>query len=167
MIGESSARLGLPLLHAGQAGKELTHNEALQMLDLVVAGGAEALGVDAPPATPAVGQVWIVGPTPTGTWAGRAGRLAGWTAAGWRFVPPVEGLTVWIVAQKLHALFTGGAWVVGEARVAKLLVGGVPVIGARQPAITTPTGGATVDAEARTALADVLAALRAHGLISS
>ena len=51
--------------------------------------------------------------------------------------------------------------------MAELRVGGERVVGPRGAAIATPAGGTTVDAEARTTLADVLAALRGHGLIAS
>ena len=166
MEHEMTARLGLPLLAAGQAGKELTHNEALALIDLALGAGVEAMGVDAPPADPAVGRAWIVGAAPTGAWAGRAGALAGWTGGGWRFVAPFEGLGVWIASAKLRARFVGGAWTAGEERASRLLVGGVPVVGPRGPAIAGPTGGTTVDAEARAALAAVLGALREHGLIA-
>jgi hypothetical protein len=46
-----------------------------------------------------------------------------------------------------------------------VLVDGVKVVGARQPAIADPTGGTSVDGEARDTLRAVLAALRGHGLI--
>jgi len=42
-----------------------------------------------------------------------------------------------------------------------------PMIGERQDAITAPTGGATTDAEARTAINAVITALEAHGLIET
>jgi hypothetical protein len=41
------------------------------------------------------------------------------------------------------------------------------VVGNRQAAISAPSGGSTVDAEARTAIGSILAALRTHGLIAS
>ncbi|WP_375402045.1 DUF2793 domain-containing protein [uncultured Sphingomonas sp.] len=163
---ETTARLGLPLLATGQAGKEGTHNEALALLDLVVGAEVEAMGPNAPPSDPEPGRAWIVGPAPTAAWAGRAGALAGWTGGGWRFVAPYEGLSVWIVAEKLRARFTGGEWVTGEVRAARVLVGGVPVVGPRGAAIAEPAGGATVDVEARAMLGRVLAALRTHGLIA-
>lgn len=166
-MNEVSARLGLPLLAAGQAQKEVTHNEALALLDLVVAAGVEAVGLDVPPADPAPGQVWIVGPAPSGAWTGRAGSMAGWTGGGWRFVAPFEGLRVWVAPERLEARFTGGAWVTGEVRASRVLVDGAPVLGARQPAIDAPEGGPVVDAEARAGVAAVLAAMRAHGLIAS
>lgn len=40
------------------------------------------------------------------------------------------------------------------------------VVGARQATVTAPTGGATVDAESRTAINALIARLQAHGLIS-
>jgi len=45
-------------------------------------------------------------------------------------------------------------------------VDGVKVVGNRQPAITAPSGGGTIDAQSRTAIGAILAALQAHGLIS-
>lgn len=45
-------------------------------------------------------------------------------------------------------------------------VDGVKVVGAQSGAITDPTGGSTVDAEARTAIGSILSALRSHGLIA-
>ena len=79
---ETSARLALPLLVPGQAQKEMFHNEALATIDLALQASVAAVGTEAPPAAPSPGQCWIVGPRPTGDWAGQAGALAGWTAGG-------------------------------------------------------------------------------------
>lgn len=166
-MSDLTARLALPLLAAGQAQKELWHNEALALLDLAMAAGVRGLGLDAPPTDPEPGEAWVVGSAPTGHWEGRAHALAGWTAGGWRFVQPFEGLSVWIAGEKLPARFVDGAWVTGDLHARRVLVDGVPVLGPRRPAIAGPAGGATVDAEARAGLERVLDALRAHGLIAS
>lgn len=41
-----------------------------------------------------------------------------------------------------------------------------PMVANQGAAITAPTGGATVDAEARTAINDLISALEAHGLVA-
>ncbi|WP_375382374.1 DUF2793 domain-containing protein [uncultured Sphingomonas sp.] len=162
---DTTARLALPLLQPGQAQKELFHDEALTLLDLAVQPVVEAVGLDTPPADPVPGQAWIVGTAPAGDWAGQPGALAGWTEGGWRFIAAIDGASVWSRADRCRARHDGGAWVVGEARVRHVSVGGVPVLGARAAAVSDPAGGATVDAEARGAVAGILAAMRAHGLI--
>jgi len=39
-------------------------------------------------------------------------------------------------------------------------------IGDQQTAITAPSGGGTIDAEARTAINSIISALEAHGLVA-
>ena len=166
-MADVTDRLGLPLLAAGQAQKEVFHNEALALLDLVAGAGVEAVGGDTPPPTPVPGQAWVVGPAPTGEWAGHADALAGWTAGGWRFVAPREGLAVWSAADGAVARRRNAAWEVGVLAGRVVTIGGVDVVGAQRPGIVAPGGGAVVDAEARVAINAVLATLRAHGLIAS
>ena len=165
MMGETN-RWALPLLETGQAQKEMTHNEALARLDLLTQAAVAAVGLNAPPADPAAGRCWITGNAPTGAWAGQAGVLAGWTAGGWRFVPPQEGMSVWSEADDCVAYFTQGSWQVGRVAATTLTIGGMQVVGARAPAIPAPAGGITVDQEARAAVAAMLATLRTHGLIA-
>lgn len=112
-----------------------------------------------PPASPAAGDCYVVGPAPSGDWAGQAKALAGYTDGGWRFVPAVAGMQVLDRAQNCLASFDGTAWSVGEVRGKKLTVDGVKVVGAQGAAITNHASDATVNA--------ILAALRAHGLIAS
>lgn len=164
---DTSARFALPLLQPGQAQKEMFHNEALTLLDIALHGVVEAIGEDEPPASPAPGACWIVGAQPTGAWAGMADRIAGWTAGGWRFVAPVPGMTMWLRASNIWAQYDGAAWSTGIVRATAVHVSGQQVVGARQPAIAAPSGGAAADAEARAALGSILAAMRTHGLIAA
>ncbi len=163
---EVSARLALPLLQAGQAQKEIYHNEALALVDLAVAAAVQAAGANDPPATPTAGQCWIVGDAPTGAWVGHAGALAGWTGGGWRFLAVPEGMPVWVRAEGLWARRGDSSWIIGDLPASSVRVGGVQVLGSRQDAIADPTGGSTIDGEARSALVSILAALRNHGLIA-
>lgn len=166
-MNETTPRFGLPLLAAGQAQKEIDHNEALTMLEALVQPVVQTLGDNAPPASPVAGQSWIVGTAPTGAWAGQAGAVAVWTAGGWRFVAPREGLWLWVAGLGLWARRTATTWLAGALPASSLVVNGVQVVGARGAAVADPTGGTAPDANARAAISQILAALRAHGLIAS
>jgi hypothetical protein len=167
MSDERTARLALPLLHAGQAQKELDHNEALALLDLAAQPVVAAIGENVPPTDPSTTDRWIVGPAPVGAWAGHAHELAGWGPGGWRFIAPVGGMTVWRVSDGIQARYDGAGWITGEVRGTAILVDGTQVVSAQAPPVATPSGGSTIDAEARSAVDGILAALRAHGLIAS
>ncbi|TPG19949.1 DUF2793 domain-containing protein [Sphingomonas koreensis] len=167
MSDETSARLGLPLLQAGQAQKEMTVNEALTRLDLAVQARVTAIGVDDPPADAEVGDCWIVGAAPTGDWAGMAGALAGWTADGWRFVAPGEGMMAWVTTDAATARYHDGVWELGAVRAERVLIGGRQVLGEQCAAITGAEGGAVIDDGARATVAQILVALRSHGLIAT
>lgn len=163
---DSSARFGLPHILPGQAQKEVYHNEALALVDGILHPAAESRGDDVPPASPGAGQCWIVGGAPSGDWTGHADSLAIRTAGGWRFVAPVDGMTVWLKDEEYFARWTGAGWLDGELVGSLLRLGDNQVVGEQQPAIADPSGGGTADAEARAAISLILGALRAHGLIA-
>lgn len=145
-------RLGLPTLASGQASKEVIHNEALLIVDTLLCGAVEEPPRNAPPSSPTAGQAWIVGPSPTGAWAGKPGHVAGHTAGGWRLIAPTDGMSLLVKSTGTFAVHSGGAWAVGAQAAA---------------AIGNPAGGTTIDTEARAAIAAMLAALRSHGLIAT
>jgi hypothetical protein len=161
----ATPRLALPFLVPGQAQKELFHNEALQSLDVLVAAAVEGPPLATPPATPAAGDCHIVGSSPTGAWAGHAQQLAAYTSGGWRFIPAREGMTMLDRSSGGTAAYVSGTWELGKVRGSQLVLDGDQVVGPRGAAIAAPTAGSTVDAEARTAIGQILTALRDHGLI--
>lgn len=160
-------RLGLPLLAAGQAQKDITHNEALGLLDIAVQLVVESADIAVPPGAPEPGRCWIVATGGSGDWAGQDGAIAGWTAAGWLFARPAPGWRAWAEDRANMIRFDGSDWIDEGARDDGFYVDGLRVVGDRQAAIGEPAGGATQDGEARAAVAAILLALRAHGLIAS
>jgi hypothetical protein len=76
-------------------------------------------------------------------------------------------MTVYAMSAATTASFRASAWEVGSVRASQLIVNGQQVVGARASAIADATGGATVDAEARATIEDILEALRGHGLIQA
>lgn len=165
---EMTPRLGLPLLIAGQVQKELFHNEALALIDLLIAGSVEDGILSAPPPSPVTGRCYRVAASgASGAFAGHDGQLAGYSSGGWRFVAPVEGMRLTERTSGLELAFRGGAWTSGSMRASEVVVGGLKVVGERGSAIADASGGSTIDTQARLAISQILAALRTHGLIAT
>jgi hypothetical protein len=153
---DQTARFELPYLAPGQMQKEWFHNEALQRIDALLCPVVEGAASSTPPPSPAVGSCH---------WVGHDGSLACFSEGGWRFVAPVDGMS--LVDRASGQLFNrrNGAWEAGIVRAQELRVDGLAVLRNRQPAIGDPSGGAVIDSECRAAVAQILGAMRAHGLI--
>ncbi|MEO0413203.1 MAG: DUF2793 domain-containing protein [Pseudomonadota bacterium] len=163
----TTARLFLPLLQAAQAQKEITHNDALAILDHLVQPVVEDVPLAAPPASPVDGTSYIVGPSGSGDWTGYDHNLALRINGAWQFVAPFDGLTVWLKFYAKTISYAAGGWAIGSVNASAFKIDGVQVVAAQQPAVSDATGGATQDTQARASLNQLLAALRAHGLIAT
>ena len=140
----TSPRHELPLLFAGQTQKEFTVNEALARIDALLHPAAEG-EANAAPGSPDDGECWLVGDSPTGVWTGHAGELASFSLGTWLFAEPRDGLRLLDKSTGQLVLRRDGGWTVASA-----------------PA--HPSGGATVDAEARSAITGLIAALSDAGI---
>lgn len=122
-MSDSSARLALPFILPAQAQKHVTHNEAIERLDLLVQLTVEEFGATAPPNQPADGAIWALGPAPTGAWDGEGDRLAARINGGWMFITPQPGWTAALGAEL--RIWDGTDWVA----VAQAPTGTVPGLG--------------------------------------
>lgn len=102
--------LTLPYLAAGQAQKHVTINESLRRLDAIVQVAVLDRDLAAPPTTPAAGERYIVGDSPTGAWSGHAGHIAAWQDGAWEFYVPKTGWIAFIVDEALLVFWTGTTW---------------------------------------------------------
>jgi hypothetical protein len=162
----ATPRLSLQFLSVGQAQKEFTVNETLQTLDTLVGGAVEEPPRSAPPSTPPLGACYIVADGATDAWIGKSQCVAAWTSGGWRFIAPVDGMTLYERTGGTFATFRDGGWETGILRGTSVVIDGQQVVGARGAAIESPSGGGVVDAEARIAIGSILDTLRQHGLIA-
>ncbi|HEX8573365.1 MAG TPA: DUF2793 domain-containing protein [Allosphingosinicella sp.] len=162
---DTTPRLALPFILPGQAQKELFHNEALARIDLALHPAVEGGPLAEPPGAPSAGQCWIVAAAAAGAWSGRSDMLAMWTESGWRFVAPPPGTSAWNKAAGVPLLWDGEQWRQGRLVCSGLEIDGLQVVGERQPAVPSPSGGTIIDAEARAAINALTAALMSHGLI--
>jgi hypothetical protein len=103
--------LGLPYIVQGQAQKEVTHNEALNLLDAVVQLAVLDRDLAAPPGSPAQGARYLVAASPTGAWAGHADHIAVFLDGGWLFFAPGTGWLAWVVDEAAFLRWSGTAWV--------------------------------------------------------
>ena len=101
-----------------------------------------------PPASPVNGANWLVGTGGTGAWAGQDGAIAAYQAGNWLFVPPRDGVSVLnrATGQIIHYYAAGGGWQTPTAPAA-------------------PTGGTTIDTQARAAIASLMSALQTAGVL--
>lgn len=70
----------------------------------------QSLGSNTPPGSPVTNDMYVVGTSPTGAWAGRANNLAQWTGSAWLFTAPDHGITVVSVATGIVSVWNGTAW---------------------------------------------------------
>ncbi len=104
-----SPHLALSYLVASQAQKELTHNEALNDLDVLVQPVVTSRTLSAPPASPSEGDAYIIGSSATGAWSGHEDDIA-FYFSGWKFKTPENGWQIYITAESAFALFDGSSW---------------------------------------------------------
>ncbi len=142
----TTARFGLPLLFAAQAQKEPTVNAAHALIDLLLHPAIQGEATAAP-ATPEEGTCWLVGSGGQGVFAGHDGELAGFVSGTWIFAAPRDGLEVIDRATDQKLVYIGG-W-------------------RREAAPAEPTGGSTVDTEARAAIVAILQLFRRTGILAA
>jgi hypothetical protein len=145
MANLETARFAIPLLAAGQAHKELFHNEALARIDFLLHPTVQAIESDPTGILPTAGQSWLVGPAAIDDWQGHDDQIAGWTGNGWLFIEPLALMRVYIKSIDSFAIFRG-SWQLTDA-------------------VTSPSAGSVVDVEARSAIDSILAVLEMQGIL--
>ncbi len=100
---------------------------------------------DDPPSSPDEGECWLVGGTPGGEWIDRPGMLACFSGGGWIYALPRDGMRLLDLSNGQLMLFRDG-WT-------------------KATAPSPPTGGTTIDTEARDAIVDLIAALADSGIL--
>lgn len=66
-----------------------------------------------PPASPANGHCWIVGPAATGAWATHDGKIAQWYASAWHFYTAQNGWAVVVLDEAKLVTRLSNAWSAG------------------------------------------------------
>ena len=113
---QHTSRLTLPFIQPGQAQKHITHNEALQRLDVIT-----QLSVikrhDTPPEDPLEGDAYIITNPRSGAWSGKDNNIASWQASAWAFFQPKEGWLCWLEEEVKLLIYTNQSWLSVEQPV--------------------------------------------------
>jgi hypothetical protein len=108
----------------------------------------QQIGLNTPPASPAEGECWIIGASPTGAWAGQANQLSQRIGDAWVFYAPFVGLVVADAATLGQWGWNGSAWTLVAPRLLQASVTYHP------PSLDAGTGATTTVAVVGAALGD-------------
>lgn len=106
----STGRLQLPYIVTAQAQKEVTHNDSLNRLDAFVTPVVADIS-SAPPGSPAEGDLYIVGASATGDFAGEEDNLAQYLTGGWVFYTPFKWMDAVVETLDSRMAYDGSGWV--------------------------------------------------------
>jgi hypothetical protein len=71
--------------------------------------------LNTPPGSPAAGDRYIVGPSPTGAWSGHAGHIAVWRSGAWAFYVPAVGWLAYVSDEQVISAYKISGWSAGVA----------------------------------------------------
>ena len=111
MSASATPRLDLPFLQAGQALKNITHNEALLRLDAGLYLSCSDMAANNLPSDPAENLVLLMSQTPETALTHQAGQIAVFTSGRWMWFTPKAGWSLWDVTDETLCIFNGTAWV--------------------------------------------------------
>ena len=142
----TTPNLSMPLLFVGQAQKEPFINHALTMIDALLQGSVTD-SLASPPSDASEGAAFRVLPTASGGWSNQEDNIALRIGGSWEFIAPQEGMMIFDQAADRLFRFSAG-W---QAAI--------------EP--TPPSGGTTVDNEAREAISGLIQALQSVGVFAN
>lgn len=104
-------RLSLPYIASQQAQKQVTYNQAMRLLDILVQPVVRSRVLADPPGAPAEGDVYLVAAAAGGGWTGKSGQLAAFIEGGWLFRPTQNGWLLFVEDESLFIQRQAGSWV--------------------------------------------------------
>jgi hypothetical protein len=112
----ATTRLGMTYLAEGQNSAELLVNSITDHLEAFGFFDIEDRNAVTPPGSPATGALYHLGASPTGVWAGQAGKIAGFFDGAWTFYTSQEGWRMWVKNENLYFIYDGSSWLAQDWR---------------------------------------------------
>lgn len=111
----ATPNLNLPTVPNGTTNTSAAYNEAMQIIDALTPLAVQDKDLAAPPTTVGgdVGKRWIIAASPTGAWAGQAGKIALCTAPDvWAFIAPPPYIVAYVIDEAAEYRNLGGTWTI-------------------------------------------------------
>ena len=108
---------GLKTMPTGTTKNEAVFNEGVILLEALTYRGVTSRSLLDPSTisspAPTNGTIYLVpdgSPNAVGDWASQGGKVAVYYD-GWRYIPPAEGLTLWVTDEAQSVQYRSGAWI--------------------------------------------------------
>ncbi|RVD39057.1 DUF2793 domain-containing protein [Mesorhizobium sp. M4A.F.Ca.ET.020.02.1.1] len=107
----TSNRLGITELATSQVDRSVTINEAIAMLEAGVGQfGAVSVGDNAPPGSPAEGDIYVIGTAGSGAWSGHNKQVALYYNSAWKIIPALPGQQAYAADEDAYYYYDGSVW---------------------------------------------------------
>jgi hypothetical protein len=100
----------LPEISESQAGKYLTHNETIAMIEGLISRVLSAAN-GGPPDTPDEGDTYIVDVAEDGWALATVNDIAHYYSGAWHFITPITGFAIWCADQARRVYYSGSEWI--------------------------------------------------------
>ena len=109
-MSDSTPRLGLPDLPDTPELYADTVADAFGRLDAFTGLYLKGQFVNTPPSSPADGDAYLTGGSPTGAWSGTPYKIAACRDGGWEKYAPFNGLRAFVADTGIFIIYQDGAW---------------------------------------------------------
>ncbi|MGB0749045.1 MAG: DUF2793 domain-containing protein [Magnetospiraceae bacterium] len=106
----TTPRESLELLAANADNKEIKFNENMKKIEVLLQTSVIDKDLTAPPGGESEGDLYVVGASATGDWAGQDGNVAYYYNAAWEFYTPREGWWAFVEDENIRYEYVGSAW---------------------------------------------------------
>jgi hypothetical protein len=111
-MSETLGNVGLVGGYAtGESGWGDAMNQNLRAIDALMQPVVFDKDLATPPASPAIGDAYIVGAAATSAWLGKESQITVYYSTGWGFYMPKRGWRVFVDDEGIDYRYTGAAWV--------------------------------------------------------
>jgi len=120
----ASAKYGITYATTGQASGEITFNDLANRLEQAAGLVVKSIGDTSPPGSPADGDAYILGSSPTGDWSAFAEHDIAYYYSGWYAITlgtGAEGVRAHVQDVDEDYLWSGTAWVAQQGALTGVL----------------------------------------------